>query len=61
MDKQQVIDNEKMKLALFKATAVRQVLIELISENRAEIIARAKAKLVAMGVSVEDKEIEVNL
>jgi hypothetical protein len=42
-----------------KAQAVREALIEVMGENRAEIVKRARAKLTAMGIDVSDEEVEV--
>lgn len=50
--------DEKMQLHLFKARAVRQAMVEVIAEQRVEIVRRAKAKLVAMGVNVEEADLE---
>lgn len=44
-------------IEVMKARAVRQATIELISENRDEIIKRARAKLVAMGIELKDEEV----
>lgn len=51
--------DEKFKLMIMKSTAIRQAMTEVVGEQRAEIVRRAKAKLVAMGVEVEDKDFEV--
>lgn len=50
--------DEQTKQTLMKAQAVRQATFEFIAENRAEIVRRAKAKLVAMGVNVEEADFE---
>lgn len=44
----------KTRSEVLKAQAVRQATIEVLSENRAEIITRARAKLVALGVELSD-------
>lgn len=50
--------DDTTKLAVLKSTAIRQAMTEFISENRAEILKRAKAKLIAMGIAVEEAEFE---
>ena len=54
----EVLTEEQKKLHVLKAQAVRQALIEVLGENRAEIIKRAHAKLTAMGVEVTEGELE---
>jgi len=50
--------NEKSpELILLQATAIRQAMVEVMAEQQPEIIRRAKAKLVAMGVTIEDAEV----
>lgn len=49
------------KLNLLKATAIRQAMFEVIAESKPEIIRRARAKLVAMGVTIGDDEVEAQL
>lgn len=51
----------KLKRNMMKAQAVSQAVYEIIGESRAEIITRARAKLVAMGVQVSDEEIGMQL
>jgi hypothetical protein len=54
------IPNEQdpaVKLHIMKSQAVRQAMFEVIGEQRLEIIKRARAKLVAMGVEITDEEI----
>ena len=51
------VDAEKQRLHTLKAQAVRQALIEVLSEQRAEIIKRARAKLTAMGVEVSEADL----
>lgn len=48
----------KVKLTVLKAQAVRQALVEIISEHRDEIVERAAAKLTAMGIEVTAKDLE---
>lgn len=43
-------------LALKKSTAIREAMIEVMQEFRAQIIERARAKLVAQGISISDAE-----
>lgn len=50
---------EKKAIEMLRATAVRAAMVEVVGENRAEIVRRARAKLVAMGVPVEQAEAEV--
>lgn len=52
-----VSSDEKLKLQIMKAQAVRQATVEVLGENRAEILKRARAKLTAMGVAVEESEL----
>lgn len=59
MDEQQKKDddNKAMEpLTALKAMAVRQATLEVVSENRDEIVKRARAKLVAMGVPFSEAE-----
>lgn len=53
--------DEQKKLHLMKAQAVRQALIEVLSENRVEIMKRAAAKLTAMGIEVQASEIDAQI
>ena len=46
--------NDTMKRNLVKAQAIKQATTEVIAENRDEILRRAKAKLVSLGMKVED-------
>jgi hypothetical protein len=39
--------------AIARAVAVREAMCEIMNENRAEILRRARAKLVAQGINVE--------
>lgn len=49
----------ELKLKVLRATAVQQSVSEIMHENRAEIIRRARAKLVAMGIQLApDEEID---
>lgn len=50
---------EEQKLAMLKATAVRQAMHEVVGEQRLEIIKRAAAKLAAMGVDVKPSDLGV--
>lgn len=49
-------DAELEQLMAMKAVAVRQATYEVVTENRAEIVRRARAKLVAMGVPLTEGE-----
>ena len=46
-----------LKLAILKSTAVRQAMTEIVGEQRAEILRRARAKLTAMGVELSDEDL----
>ncbi len=48
--------DEKTRVALIRRTAVAQATQEVISEHKAEIVKRARAKLVAMGVQLEPED-----
>lgn len=61
MTEQQDQINDTMKRNLIKAQAIKQATTEVIAENRDEIIRRAKAKLVSLGMKVEDNEIGTNI
>ena len=50
-------DREKLRLHVLKAQAVRQATFEIIGESRDQIIKRARAKLVSMGVQLEDGDV----
>lgn len=54
-------ESEVLKINMLKATAVKQAMIELIGENREEIIRRAHAKLVAMGIEVKESDLGAQL
>jgi hypothetical protein len=60
-DEAKVEPTENDKLTILKSTAVRQAMCEVISEQRDEILTRARAKLTAMGVSIQDSDIEPTL
>lgn len=53
--------NEKLKIKVLLSTAVTQAISELIAENRAELVQRARAKLTAMGVQVTEDELNAQL
>lgn len=55
------MDDEKLKQQIMRAQAIRQATYEVLSEQKAEIIKRAKAKLVALGLKVEDAELGAQL
>lgn len=50
-------ENKSAQINIKKSTAIREATVEFLSENRAEILKRAKAKLVAQGIKIEDSEI----
>lgn len=50
-------DDDKLKVHVMKAQAVRTAMAEVVSENRAEIIRRARAKLTAMGIALSAEEL----
>lgn len=52
---------EQKKVHVLKATAVRQAMVEVLSEQREEILKRAAAKLVAMGVKVEAEDLDAQI
>lgn len=54
-------DDTNKKIMVLKATAVRQAMIEVMGEQREEIIKRAAAKLVAMGITVEAKDLDAQV
>lgn len=41
--------------------SLREAMVEIIGEHRQDILTRAKAKLVALGLPVEDDELGANL
>ena len=45
------------RLVTLKAQAVREAMVEVVGEQRAEILKRARAKLVAKGVPMEDSDV----
>lgn len=51
------MNDPKVRTQIFKMTAVRQVVSELLAEHRDEIIKRARAKLVAMGIEFNDEDL----
>lgn len=54
---EEVLDTEAQKVAVLKATAVRQAMLEVVGEQKDEIIKRATAKLSAMGITVEASDL----
>ena len=54
-------ERERLRLHVLKSQAVRQATFEVIGESRDEIVKRARAKLVALGVSLSDEEAESQL
>lgn len=44
------------KTEILKSQAVRQAMVEIVGEQREEILKRARAKLVAMGVELSDED-----
>lgn len=51
------MNEQILKTKVLKATAVRQAMFEVIGENRDEIVKRARAKLVAMGIEFTDEDL----
>lgn len=45
------------KLDLLKATAINAAMVEILKENRAELLRRAVEKLRAFGITVKESEI----
>ena len=56
MSDEQQENPEAVKNNILKAQAVRQAMVEFIGENRTEIVKRARAKLVSMGIDLADEE-----
>lgn len=52
-------DREKLRLNVMKSQAVRQAMFEIVGEQRDEIIKRARAKLVAMGIQLSDEDVSL--
>lgn len=50
-------DREKLRMNVMKAQAVRQAMFEVVGESRTEIIKRARAKLVSMGIQLADSDV----
>ena len=46
-------NKDKTEQKTLLSVALNEVIIEFLAENRAEIMSRAKAKLVAKGIKVE--------
>ncbi len=59
MDQPEQQQPDPIKLA--KALAVREAMFELVNEQRAEIIRRARAKLIAQGITVTDADVGMPL
>ena len=53
---QPAVPDEVMAARAAKAVAIRQAMIEVMQEQRDEIIRRARAKLVGMGHVLTDEE-----
>lgn len=49
-------DPEKLRILVMRSNALRAAITEIMSEQRAEIIRRARAKLLAQGLSSEDAD-----
>ncbi len=45
------------KLQVLKATCVQEALLEVMMDQRAEILKRARAKLSVLGITVTDEEL----
>lgn len=48
----------KVQIQVLKSQAVRQAMVEIMGEQRDEILRRARAKLTAMGVELSDSDLE---
>ncbi len=53
--------DEKLKQQIIMATAVREAMVEVVGENRDEIVKRARAKLVAQGIELSPEEVGAQL
>lgn len=51
--------DDKTKVELIRRTAMAQATHEVIHEHKVEIIKRARAKLVAMGIELEPEDQDV--
>lgn len=49
----------ELRLKVLKATAVNQAMFEVVQEQRGEIVRRARAKLLALGIEVAENEVEL--
>lgn len=54
-------DTEKLQRQNIIATAIYEVMLEIMGEQRDQIMTRAKAKLVAQGVPVEQDELGAHI
>lgn len=50
-------EREQLRVNVLKSQAVRQAMFEVVGEARDEIVRRARAKLVAMGISLSDLDV----
>lgn len=50
-------EQEVLRKNVLKSQAVRQAMFEIVGESRDEIIKRARAKLVAMGIQLADGDV----
>lgn len=53
-------EQESVRVQIMRSQAVRQAMIEVVGEHREEIVKRARAKLVALGMTVEQSEGIIN-
>lgn len=53
------MNKESDKISMLKSQAVRQAMFEVLGEQRAEVVKRARAKLVAMGIEFSDDDFDV--
>lgn len=51
----------KLKLAAARTHAIGEAMREVMSEQRLEIIKRARAKLVAMGIQLEPEDTDATI
>lgn len=59
MEQQTEKELEKLEhgIQILKSVAIRKAMLEVVAENRAEIVKRAAAKLKADGIDVKEEEL----
>jgi hypothetical protein len=55
------VAQDKMRQRVLIAQATRAAIVEVIAENREDIIRRARAKLVALGVTFTEEELNAQI